>query len=819
MNSKLFLLVLLVISSCSTQKNSTLNLLDCVPQNSVITIQLNDQNMLENAINNLPFLSNILSLDTVLYKKISAVIPENFNHKALLSFTPVGKSEYAISFIYKPILKDSVSEVVSGKIKYNNIPVNVNIEKDTKTFIAKIEGVRIVSTSKLVIENSIRNIQNNQPGIQNHYYFDLAKISDDDAPMNLLIHQDFKDVLSRFFPETPLFPFLGSGWFSFDFNTKKDPFTLDGVSFINDSIPDVLSLMKGTGSRSLLSPEYVPQDFDGFLALAIEDYKALEDNFQQFSRYKNIALTEINFDLLNTVDEISWLKANNKKALFFHLNNSEKIDPLLLSKDNVSNVFRGIRIHQQSLPKDLLEFIAAYGTPVLPKWAIHIDDFIIMAEDDSFLKQIIGAHLDGKTLSNDLNFKKIQEGLADNSSFFWVGKTKNLTDLWHEALKDKSVGWKKIDLTKYPLVALQGISEDGFIQTRFTAQSNNVDQNKNSVTNQYSFSLDAAAARPPKWIKNHRNKTMDIVVQDQNNVLYLFSNKGTLYWKKQLSGPIIGKIEQVDLYKNRRLQMAFRTPNRFMILDRNGSIVSPFNIKIPDSSPQHFAVFDYDLNRNYRFLLTHGKQVQMFNNKGKKISGFKLKKLNQPLQNTPKHIRFGTKDYIVLQDIDGQVRILNRQGTNRLVLKNKANTSSNPIFEYRNTFATTNKKGDLIQIDSKGNIVTSDLNLRPGHFIDMTSKSLVSFSENILRIKGIPVELPFGKYTPPKIHYINNTIFVSISDLDTQKVYLFYSNGDAVGGFPVYGSSVIDLENADDDKALEMVVQSEATSFLIYQIN
>lgn len=819
MDSKLFFIVLLVISSCSAPKKSTLDLLNCVPQNSVITFQLNDQNMLKNAISNLPFLSDILAIDTVIYKKISAVIPAKFNNKALLSFTPVGKSEYAISFIYKAVLKDSLSGVMSEKIKYNNIPVNININKDTKTFVAKIEDISIISTSKLVIENSIRNIQNNQPGIQNHYYFDLAKISDDNAPMNLIIHQDFKDVLSRFFAETPLFPFTGSDWFSFDFNTKKDPFTLDGVSFINDSIPDVLSLLKGTGSKSLLSPEYVPHNFDGFLALAIKDYKALEDNFKQYSRYKNIALTEINFDLLNTVDEISWLKANNKKALFFHLNNNEKINPLLLSDDNVSNVFRGVRIRQQSLPKDLLKFIAAYGTPVFPKWTIQIDDFVIMAEDDSFLKQIISARLDGKTLGNDFNFKKMQDGLADNSSFLWVGKTKNLTNLWHEAFKNKSIGWKKIDLTKYPLVALQGISEDGFVQTRFTAQINNVDQNKNSVTNQYSFSLDAAAAGPAKWIKNHRNKTMDIVVQDQNNVLYLFSNKGTLYWKKQLSGPIIGNIEQVDLYKNRRLQMAFRTPNRFMILDRNGSIVSPFNIKIPDNSPQHFAVFDYDLNRNYRFLLTQGKQVQMFNNKGKKIKGFKLKKLNQPLQNTPKHIRFGSKDYIVFQDIDGQIRILNRQGTDRLVLKNKANTSSNPIFEYRNTFATTNKKGDLIQIDSRGNIVTSDLNLRPGHLIDMTSKSFVSFSENILRVKGIPVELPFGKYTPPKIHYINNTIYVSISDLDTQKVYLFYSNGATVSGFPVYGGSVIDLENADDDKALEALVQSEATSFLIYQIN
>ena len=130
MDSKLLLIVLLVISSCKTGKKSTIGLLDCVPQNSVITFQLNDQNMLKNAINKLPFLSNILAIDTVLYKKISAVIPEKFNHKALLSFTPVGKSEYAISFIYKPVLNDSVSEVISEKMNYNNIPVNINIKKD-----------------------------------------------------------------------------------------------------------------------------------------------------------------------------------------------------------------------------------------------------------------------------------------------------------------------------------------------------------------------------------------------------------------------------------------------------------------------------------------------------------------------------------------------------------------------------------------------------------------------------------------------------------------------------------------------------------------
>ena len=70
-----------------------------------------------------------------------------------------------------------------------------------------------------------------------------------------------------------------------------------------------------------------------------------------------------------------------------------------------------------------------------------------------------------------------------------------------------------------------------------------------------------------------------------------------------------------------------------------------------------------------------------------------------------------------------------------------------------------------------------------------------------------------------KFFYLNNTIYVILTDLDTHKVYAFYSNGSSVNGFPVYGNSKADLANADNDKAIEMVVQSEANSFLIYQIN
>ncbi len=815
----LFLLGLLIFTSCDTSVKKAPNLLDCVPQNSFAAFQLNDQNMLENALTNLPFLTEIIALDSSLNEDIKTIIPPVFSSKALLCFTPEGKSEIALSFIYKINPSDSLPELSGDPFLYNNTTIRVSQKNQRKIYSTTLKGLQIISTSQLVLENSIRNIQNKRPGIQNQSFFDLAEISDDNAPMSVLLHRDFNTVLHSFFPETPLFPSLGNHWFSFDFNTKKDPFTLDGVSFINDSLPDELSLLKGLNPQRLVSSAFVPQNFDGFLALAVDDYKTLEDNFKQFSRFKNIPLPEINFDPLSAIDEIAWLNLQDNKALFFHLTNNENINPILFSNSESKGSYRGLELFNQKLPQDLLALIEVYGTPINPKWGVQLEEFLIFTENETFLKQIIGAHLDGKTLANDLNFKNLKEDLADNSTFLWLGRTKNLIPLWNKNLDDSKDAWKKINLKKYPLLALQGVSESGFIQTRFTAQNNDLEENKRGVSNQYSFSLDAPVSRAPQWIKNHRNKTMDIVVQDQNNMLYLFSNTGTLFWKKQLSSAIVGEIYQVDLYKNRRLQMAFQTADRFMILDRNGKTVAPFNIKVSDETPKQFAVFDYDLNRNYRFLLSQGKQLQMFDNRGKKVTGFQLKKLKQPLQNPPKHIRMGTKDYIILQKIDGQVRILNRQGKDRVVLKSNANTSNNPVFAYRNTFASTNKDGNLIQIDTKGNLTESTLNLRPGHTVDMTSKSLVSFSENTLLIKGIPVELPFGNYTAPKIHYINNTIYVTLTDLDTQKVYAFYSNGTAVNGFPVYGNSKVALANADDDKALEMVVQSEEDSFLIYQIN
>ena len=462
---------------------------------------------------------------------------------------------------------------------------------------------------------------------------------------------------------------------------------------------------------------------------------------------------------------------------------------------------------------------AQFGDKVNVKWAATLEDYLIFTEEEALMKNILGNFVDGNTLANNLAFKELQDQLASNSSFLWIANTEKIFDLWKKkGLKNEALD--KISSSDYPLISFQGVGEKKFTHLHLRAQKNLPKNIGKGMKTEFNINLDKAAATNPQWLKNHRSKGMDLAIQDESHQLYLFSNNGSLYWKKQLPGKIIGSIQQVDLYKNKRLQMAFRTRDRFMVLDRNGNIVKPFDIKLPKSqNPQPLAVFDYDLNRNYRFLLGQDNLLSMYDNKGKKLSGFKLNKLSSNLLAAPKHIRIKSKDYLLLPLEDNTLKIVSRTGENRVKVKGKIAFSGNQIYSYLNTFATTDQAGNLIQVDTKGNVVKTPLSLAQGHKIDATSKSMASISDNILTIKGIPVTLPFGAYTQPKIFYINNILYITTTDLEAQKVYVYYSNGTAVEGFPVYGSSAADLSNIDKDSAVELSVRSENKEVLIYEFN
>ena len=806
-------LILFIIAGCSIPKSKDIELLEAVPQNTSLVIQVNDTMDLDSS----PLLLKIFDLDPDLKKTIKNITPQKPSLPFVYCITPFGKNENAIAFIAKSNIADTLI-VYEKEIKYGDQIIGTINEKGERFYMAQFGKLKMISQSQLIIENGIRNYNRKNRGILSPEFFQLAKTMDQNLAINFYIHPSSKSLFNSLFPSTPLFPKTGNQWLALDLEVENDFFSLDGIAFINDSIPDALTLIKSIEPGEASLHNLIPKDFISYLSLFVGDVGQLEDNFKNYSRKVNIPLNKIDFSPLNSVREIGWLNYGIEKSVIFHLNSFESV-PYFSSGENEPKTYRGASYHKIELTKELISMLSSFGQKIIPAWSCQYDDYLILSETESGLKNLLSNYLDQNTLVKNPNFKALQDRLSNRSSFIWVGQSKNLTNYWKKNGK-YSKSPPIIPVSEYPLVAFQGVAEEGFVHLHFSIQKDQPFENKGSVNNIFSIDLSKPSVISPQWLKNHRNNGMDIAVQDQENILYLFSNTGKLFWKKQLDGKIIGPIQQVDLYKNKRLQMAFRTQDRLMVLDRNGNIVKPFNIKLPkNENPLPLSIFDYDNNRNYRFMIAQDKSLLMYDGKGKRVNGFKLKKVEAQILYSPKHLRFQGKDYIVIPLENNRLKIVSRTGSDRIKVKGNINFSENGIFAYMNTFTTTDLDGRLIQVDTRGNQVSSSLGLSPNHKIDATTKSLVTLSDNNLNIKGVPVTLPFGDYTSPKIFYLNNTLYISTTDLEAQKVYLFYSNGKAVDGFPIYGNAEIDLSNSDKDKALELLVPAEDNSLLVYEIN
>ena len=249
-------------------------------------------------------------------------------------------------------------------------------------------------------------------------------------------------------------------------------------------------------------------------------------------------------------------------------------------------------------------------------------------------------------------------------------------DRVHELIRNEELGMRnEINQTKNNI-------EQETDETINTSNSDNNDS-KNVVDNQntelvipnsslhipnWSVALDAPAIINPQIVKNHYNGEDEIFIQDENNQIYLISNSGKILWKKSIDGSIIGNVHQVDMLKNNKLQMAFVTENILYIVDRNGNNLKNYPKTLSKKAIVGLSVFDYDKNKNYRFMIpTAEADVLLLNMQGEMPSDWNFTStadITTPLQ----YFNIKGKDYIVTANSENAL-IVNRRGENRVTPK------------------------------------------------------------------------------------------------------------------------------------------------------
>jgi len=809
MNRFIVFLTILSFIACSKKQETEFSIIDYIPNDSETIILTNNLHTFIESLNNNSFLKGSeFALKTELSKQLKFTQFLNFKSETSINLSNISSKPIVYSIITKKdsglVRLDSIQNKSVETLKEQGIEIQRIVIEDSKFFLYETKSTSIISNSK----SKILDIAKNQNLLKSEAFKSAFNASDPNKTSIILRNSAFSES-SAFFDN---FNFPGfkhfAEWSSLDLDITSSEIKVNGISLTGTG-QSFLDVFSGMDPREIETPKVCPEDFLTFYSFSFDSDKLR-------SNLKNISKDSIKRDLpefLNHIREAASIKLKTGELLV--LNASE----IEIAKENLAGMgqevenYRNISIFELEDPsifKDLIPEIMH-----IPKIQFYgvLDHFIIFAEDKDLIKKTIIDFQNSNTIAGKTYYSELITSLSSESSILMLARLPE----FYESLN--SPNSEKFNFNKNSLAAFQIIKEDNFAHLHgIFSNSNDKAVNGNAAEQIAAFKLEAPTSSTPYFFKNHQTDQMDMVIQDENNVLYLISNKGTVFWKKKLDSQITSPVFQVDLFKNGNKQLAFSTGYHLEVLDRNGNNVKPFPVKFNDPLTQPLSVFDYDNNRTYRFVLVQDKKVYMLGPKGKAIKGFDFENAKTEIVKTPKHIRLGNKDYILISEKSGRLNILSRQGSIRVPVNENFNYSENEWFGNEGKFISSSSDSNLISVTQSGAVSRKNLEFADNHRLIANDDLLVYLNENELSINEKKIALDFGLYTDPQLFEIGNRSLIAITDLQAQKVLVFDQNAELLPGFPVYGTSKVDIANADLDSRLELLVRGDENEILLYKL-
>ena len=773
----LYLLIVFFIYSCNFIDKNSSSLNNFIPKDASIIIRIHNPNKFKSDV-----LNNSLALNVFNNE-------DNYNFKKQIKIIESLSENNPILICLSGDKKNNSFTIITRQNK-----TDLEISNDT-IYKKIIDSIYIISNSADKIEKSALN--------KSRLYEKYKNLNSEDASFSVFAQSPFSNnFFESIFGED--FSNINNDLF-LKANLFNDKILINGISVINDSVTLSKNILKNTKSKENKIISAIPDNFKNFYSMRFDDFQMLNRG------YINIDKDSINVKgkIFDEIVEIAVSEIEENKVVILRSNDIKKTH-IKTQKYKSYNNYKGKEILE--IPET--EKINSLTNPLLseinPDKLVIIDNFLFISNSLKSLKTVIENYLLKNTYQYSENYKKSKSLMSKESSFDINSKNGSLINF------SKLIGIKPVK-NKFNNVKFQIVNENEILHINGVIDNYNNESLNKKINKIFSTKIKGKIVMNPHFVTNHITKAKEIVVQDNNNHLYLISNQGKVIWKKKLAGKILGKIKQVDIYKNGRLQLIFVTEKRLYVLDRNGKEVKPFPKVFRDKITQPLSVFNYDNNKNYRFLVTQNNELLMYDSKGKIVKGFKYEKSSDIIY-SPKHYRIKNKDIITVKTEKG-LKILNRRGKIRIKIKDNIKFSNTDVFRFNNYLICTSEKGSLVQIDMNGSVSTRKLNLSNNHKINSKYNLVSIIDGNKLTNLNKSIDLPFGNYSDPLIFSYNKRKKFSIFDNQSKKIYLFDDKLNLVESFPLYSISNIDLDNIDKDQNLELILAEDESSIRLYEIH
>ncbi|MDO4880044.1 MAG: hypothetical protein Q3983_02075 [Capnocytophaga sp.] len=767
---KIFLFFLLSSLFGCSDKDEKGQIIDYfLSKNPEMVFQINDKNQ---------FISSVINND--FWNEYFKYYP-NANVKNLLNSLPVNNK------IWLAYTNDAVfcGLPVSNEDSLS-IWHNASLNKLDSMLIQQKKWFYIKDDNELII-SSLKEIEIPKKEEENNEKFhQLAKITNKELPANLFLTEEkSKIIFSEFFTEN-INNFF-KDWSVWDIFLEKNTIRLSGSA---------LKSKENSQKISLTSPKN--QNF--------ENINHISPKFSQLRSYvfnEDMLDNNFFFNFQRDISEVNIFNIDkNEIGVLVSENTEEMLRYFTILK---TQEYLGKTIYQIEENPDFTSFFELFGAKIQPKYLFQHNNSFFLTEKAEILQEIIYPIQYSGSLGSEITFFEFTKKTASQSSFIAINNLLNNRDFHAK--------YPKIS-KKYNFVSLQVSEQNEYYIFTFTGNNFVPIYNEGNLTGKFEITLDQDAQTEPFFVTNHRTNRREIVIQDIDNQLYLIGNDGKILWKKRLDGAIQGEIFQVDLFQNGFLQLAFTTEHSLWVIDRNGNNVSPFPTSYKETLLP-LQVFDYERNKDYRFVVSSPNQMRILDKKGVQIKGFEKSSIPNGMWQTPKHFRLNGKDFIVIPERNGTLNVLHRNGKTRVPISRKFDFSNNPIVLENDFITFTTKSGEQFYMDSNGGMRSVHRNLSKQHFFDNKKGVEVFLSDNILTINKKKIELPYSIYSAPKIESAGKETFISVTDTQNNDIFVFNSRGELLPSFPIFGVSRADITQ-DNGKNI-LVFLKEKNILFVYE--
>ncbi|MCW5912492.1 MAG: hypothetical protein KIT62_15595 [Cyclobacteriaceae bacterium] len=300
--------------------------------------------------------------------------------------------------------------------------------------------------------------------------------------------------------------------------------------------------------------------------------------------------------------------------------------------------------------------------PLLPEGDYTLltfkDGYVFLSANADELKLLIDAIEADETWGRSVDFQQffntcLQEG---NVSVFYSGSAL----LGHDA----DVTWKqaldslRITSTTWGSMQFNSLDNHFYTSSNFYFPSRKQPEKRKVERRTYELSNNLEAGFV---VRNYTNGLNELLVQDSTFKVYLFSQAAGVQWMYAMNEKI-EQVQQLDYFKNGKLQYLVTTASDIYLIDRLGRDVEGFP-KRKNLNYRFSEVVDYDKSRNYRIMVTSGaSDIYILDKSMQELEGWSPKKMNARILFSPKHYRIGGKDYFMVITENGQLHLFNRRG-------------------------------------------------------------------------------------------------------------------------------------------------------------